>query len=86
MDLFFEVKATTGDVPEFDLGDSQVKFARACVGRGSGTKAFRVLFVSNVLDSRKRRVDWLPNPMDPKFRDFYRFPGSGLTCAFRPAS
>lgn len=85
MELFFEVKATTGDAPEFDLGNSQVKFARACVGRGSGNKEFRVLFVTHVLDSRKRRVDWLPNPMDPKFRDYYRFPGSGLTCAFRPA-
>lgn len=83
--LYFEVKATTGDITEFELGDSEVKRARACTGRGRAKEEYRVIFVSYVLDSRRRRLDVLPNPLDPDNRAFYRFPGSGLRCSFEPA-
>ena len=77
--------ATTGDITEFELGDSEVKRARACTGRGRAKEEYRVIFVSYVLDSRRRRLDVLPNPLDPDNRAFYRFPGSGLRCSFEPA-
>ena len=81
--LHFEVKATTGDGPEFNLGESEVRFARQCLEWGSGNSEYRILFVSYALDSRKRRVDMLPNPLDSQSRAYFRFPGSGLRCAFR---
>ncbi len=83
--VYFEVKATMGDLPEFELGDSEVKRARACTGRGRTKEEYQVLFVSHVLDSRRRRLDVLPNPLDPAFQTFYRFPGAGLRCLFQPA-
>jgi hypothetical protein len=80
--IYFEVKATTGDDPQFQLGESEVSRARDCAGRS--TRDYRVLYISHVLDGQRRSLDVLPNPMDPANRDLYRFPGSGLRCVFEP--
>ena len=80
---FFEVKATSGDDTQFELGESEASRARDCAG--SSRLDYRVLFVSHVLDTSRRSLDPLPNPMDPKNRDLYRFPGSGLRCVFEPS-
>jgi hypothetical protein len=77
----FEVKATTGTDTRFELGESEVGAARDCVR--SARYEYRVLFISEALDSERRSLFVLPNPMDPANASFFRFPGSGLTCTFK---
>lgn len=79
--LFFEVKATSGTDAAFELGESEVGKARDCTR--SDRFDFRIVFITDVLDADRRQLFLLPNPMDPANRDYFRFPGSGLTCAFR---
>lgn len=69
------------------MGQSEVKQAATCVGRGASRAEYRVLYVTHALDQRRRRLVVLPNPLDPKhsrFYRFYRFPGTGLRCSFTP--
>lgn len=79
--IFFEVKATSGTDTIFELGESEVGKARDCTR--SDRFDYRIVFVTDVLNADKRQLFVLPNPMDPANRDRFRFPGSGLTCAFR---
>lgn len=79
--IFFEVKATSGTATAFELGESEVGKARDCTR--SDRFDYRIIFIMDALDADRRRLFLLPNPMDPANRDYFRFPGSGLTCAFR---
>jgi hypothetical protein len=79
--IFFEVKATSGTDTIFELGESEVGKARDCTR--SDRFDYRIVFITDVLDAGRRQLFLLPNPMDPTNRDRFRFPGSGLTCAFR---
>jgi Domain of unknown function (DUF3883) len=79
--IFFEVKATSGTDTIFELGESEVGKARDCTR--SDRFDYRIVFITEVLDADTRQLFLLPNPMDPTNRDRFRFPGSGLTCAFR---
>ena len=79
--IFFEVKATSGTTTAFELGESEVGKARDCTR--SERFDYRIIFITNALDADQRQLFLLPNPMDPANRDYFRFPGSGLTCAFR---
>jgi hypothetical protein len=79
--IFFEVKATSGTTPAFELGESEVGKARDCTR--SARFDYRIVFITDALDADRRQLFLLPNPMDPANRDYFRFPGSGLICAFR---
>jgi hypothetical protein len=79
--IFFEVKATSGTTPAFELGESEVGKARDCTR--SDRFDYRIVFITDALDADRRQLFRLPNPMDPANRDYFRFPGSGLICAFR---
>lgn len=79
--VLFEVKATQGTDLSFELGESEVVRARDCAR--SGRFEYRVLFITEALDTARQRLHVLPNPMDPKHQRFYRFPGAGLKCTFR---
>jgi hypothetical protein len=79
--IFFEVKATVGTTTAFQLGESEVGKARDCTR--SDRFDYRILFISDALSADQRQLFLLPNPMDPAYRDHFRFPGSGLTCVFR---
>jgi len=79
--IFFEVKATSGTTPAFELGESEVGKARDCTR--SDRLDYRIVFITDALDADRRQLFLLPNPMDPVNRDYFRFPGSGLICAFR---
>lgn len=74
----FEVKATTGDQTEIELGESEVVVAR----RHSRTNRYRILHIPNVLDPERRTVFVLPNPFGEAGRDLYRIVGSGLRYQF----
>lgn len=80
--IYFEVKATVGDRTQFDLGASEVAMARQCA---TGRDDYRIVFVSHVLDSARRAISVLPNPLHRNNRTVYDFPGAGLRVAFRPA-
>lgn len=58
--LHFEVKATPGDVTEFELGTSELRAARAA---RKGT--WRILFVRHALEPAMRELLVLPNPSSP---------------------
>lgn len=79
--ICFEVKATSGTTTAFELGESEVGKARDCIR--SERFDYRIIFITDALEADHRRLFLLPNPMDPANRDYFRFPGSGLTCAFR---
>lgn len=79
--VFFEVKATSGTATAFELGESEIGKARDCIR--SDRFDYRIVFISDALQADRRQLFLLPNPMEPANRDFFRFPGSGLTCAFR---
>lgn len=79
--VFFEVKATRGTDPTFELGESEVVRARDCAR--SSRYEYRVLFITEVLEPNRQQLHVLPNPMDPTHSRLFRFPGSGLTCTFR---
>ncbi len=79
--IFFEVKATSGTATVVELGESEVGKARDCTR--SDRFDYRIAFITDALDADRRQIFILPNPMDPANRDYFRFPGSGLTCAFR---
>ena len=70
-----EVKSTTGDDPQFDLGITEIeaatRFARPRRGR------WRILRVRNAL-SAQPEFDWLPNPFQEKFKDRFRLRDGGL--------
>jgi hypothetical protein len=71
---FFEVKATIGESPEIELGESQVVTAR----NQRRSERYRILFVPHVLDAERRTVHVLPNPFSDRGQESYRLMGSGL--------
>ena len=77
-DLFFEVKATTGDLAEFELGESEVRMAQEHARNGR----FRVLYVTRVLDGADRSITVLPNPFGSTSRDRFRLVGEGVRLRF----
>lgn len=76
--LFFEVKATSGESPEIELGESEVLKAREL----RRSNRYRILWLPNVLDAERRRPLVLPNPFSDRGQDSYRLVGSGLRYRF----
>ncbi|MDI1463380.1 DUF3883 domain-containing protein [Catellatospora sp. KI3] len=76
--LLFEVKATTGDQPQFVLGESEVRRAQNL----APGEEYVIVFISHVLDSGRRRIIPLPNPMGAGGLGYYRVVGSSLRLQF----
>ena len=57
---YWEVKATTGDQQLIELGPTEIAAAQRY--RREGNDRFRIIFVTNVLDPVKARLNVLPNP------------------------
>jgi hypothetical protein len=79
--LYFEVKASTGDAVEIELGASEVAMAQ----RVASHDQYRILLVRNALDSTRRRIHILPNPHSERGVRFYRQVGSALRYRFQLA-
>jgi len=79
--LMFEVKATTGDLAEFVLTEVEIVRAQNLKRR----ERYHILFVSHVLERDLRRIQLLPNPLDPRYGRFYRTIGEGLRYRFNLA-
>ena len=74
-----EVKATTGDDPQFELGISEVEAATR-LARKPGER-WRILRVRNAL-SDQPEFDWLPNPFETRFKKFFRLHEGGMTVSY----
>ena len=76
--VMYEVKATTGDGGEIQLGESEVLAAQA----NSRNNRWRLLIVTNVLTD-DRQLRQLRNPFHPDSRGEYTFAGQGLRLLYR---
>jgi len=74
----FEVKATSGERLEIELGESEVLAAR----KYSQSDRYRIIFIPNALVPNLRSLHVLPNPFGRLGREFYRIVGSGLRYTF----
>ncbi|MGN9805590.1 sacsin N-terminal ATP-binding-like domain-containing protein [Micromonospora sp. L32] len=76
----FEVKATVNDHPEFTLGETEV-----CRAQNLGPdEEYLILFIVNVLESARRRIILLPNPLAPGGLRRYRVAGRSIRLQFDP--
>ncbi len=75
----FEVKATSGDERQIELGESEVLAARA----NARTDRYRLLYIPNALEPTQRTIHVLPNPFAQRGRDLYLLEGSGLRYRFK---
>ncbi|WP_333748702.1 sacsin N-terminal ATP-binding-like domain-containing protein [Streptomyces sp. IBSBF 2394] len=76
--LLYEVKASTGDRGEFELGESEVE--RASNLRPDET--YTIVYVSHVLDNTHRRITPLPNPFSAPGLAGYRLVGTAMRLRF----
>ena len=74
-----EVKATTGDDPQFELGITEIEAATLFARRRGGR--WRILRVRNAL-SDEPEFDWLPNPFQDGFKDRFRLQGGGMRVSY----
>lgn len=79
----YEVKATTGDLCEFELTDNEYRVAAATAADRS--RRYRILFVQNVFDLDHCRVMELPNPAGPGLRNFETIGRSSRRLRFDPS-
>lgn len=73
-DLYFEVKTTQGELGEFELGESQVREAQ----RHTHEDRWRLIVISNALDTSLRRLEVLPNPFSRRGQQRFQLVGRGL--------
>jgi hypothetical protein len=71
---YYEVKTTTGDGGQIELGESQVRAAQNLARRESH---WRLIVITNALND-KRCLHLLPNPFHDRARNLYTFAGNGL--------
>lgn len=76
--IMYEVKATTSDGGEIQLGESEVLTAQA----NSRNNRWRLLVVTSVL-TKDRQIRQLRNPFHPDSRGQYTFAGQGLRLLYR---
>ena len=74
-----EVKATTGDDPQFELGISEIKAANRLARERGGR--WRILRVRHALSERPE-FDWLPNPFEEGFREHFRLHRGGMLVSY----
>jgi hypothetical protein len=79
--LCFEVKATSTDRLEIEMGESEVKCARKYAR--SKRFIYRLIFIRNALDSERRSLHVLPNPFSAEGQEVFRSVGSGLRYQFK---
>ena len=76
-----EVKATTADDPQFELGISEIKAANRLARERGGR--WRILRVRNVLSDRPE-FDWLPNPFEEGFKKHFHLHRGGMLVSYTP--
>ena len=74
-----EVKATTGDDSQFELGISEIEAANRLARKRGGR--WRILRIRHALSVRPE-FDWLPNPFEDRFRERYRLHRGGMRVSY----
>lgn len=75
-----EVKSTSGDETQFDLGVSEIQAAIRLAHPRRGR--WRILRVRNAL-SYQPEFDWLPNPFQDGFKDRFRLRDGGMHVTYK---
>ena len=75
----FEVKCTPGEEYEFDMGQTEVRAARAAP-KGD----YQIIFIARVLDSSQRKLLLLPNPLEAGVSSIFQQVNQGIRFEFRP--
>lgn len=78
--VYLEVKAHQNDPMDFELGETEILFARECAKGNKGV--FRIVYLSNIQDTASMRIKLLPNPLGEEGRGFYRKLDEGLRYKF----
>ena len=73
-----EVKATAGEDLQFDVGITEIEAATRLARRGG---KWRILRVRNAL-SEKPEFDWLPNPFEDGFKEYFRLHQGGMRVSY----
>jgi hypothetical protein len=76
--LCFEVKSTSGDLGEIELGETEIREAR----RHARNDRYRILFIQHALDAERRRLHVLPNPFAAAGQHRFHLVGTGLRYRF----
>ena len=74
-----EVKATIADDLHFDLGVSEIRAANELARKRGGR--WRILRVRRALTDSPE-FDWLPNPFEDEYRQFYRLHQGGMQISY----
>ena len=78
---FIEVKASTGDPRAFEMGETEVRFARE-VAQSRGAERYVIAYVGNVGSTRDVVIDMLPNPMSSDADGVLDIVGEGIRYRF----
>jgi hypothetical protein len=78
-DWHIEVKATSGDDENFEMGVSEIEAASRLAG--SAKSIWRILRIRQVL-SGSPKFDWLPNPFEPEHRSLFRLDRSSARVTY----
>ena len=76
---YVEVKATTGDDQQFDLGISEIEAATRHAQKRRGR--WRILRIRKAL-SGQPEFDWLPNPFEEGFKKKFRLHRGGMMVSY----
>lgn len=74
-----EVKATTGDDSQFEIGISEIEAATRLARKRGGR--WRILRIRHALSVRPE-FDWLPNPFEDRFKERYRLHQGGMRVSY----
>jgi hypothetical protein len=77
--LMFEVKASSSERAEIELGETEVNRAQL----NHRNNRYRILYIANVLDPKRRYIRVLPNPFSDRGRGLFRLAGTGLRYQFK---
>lgn len=77
-----EVKASLGDPQSFEMGETEIKAARASAKFRSGIQ-YKIAYVSNLSDPPNLSVEMLPNPMTEEGEGVLELLGEGIRYGFK---
>jgi hypothetical protein len=80
--LYIEVKASTGDPQQFEMGETEVRAARKAA-RPRSRERYVIAYVRDVGEPASTGVDLLPNPMTDEGSHLLQILGEGIRYGFR---
>ncbi len=78
---FIEVKSSTEDPCQFEMGETEVRFARD-VARSRKPERYVIVYVANVGQTGQTTIDVLPNPLSPEADGSLNIAGDSIRYTF----